>query len=83
MSHTESEDAGPKPLRELLAEVEHEQWLEWSRELAATERISEERLARWRPRWVAYCELSEDDKDLDRIYADRILRLLDRFSAAP
>lgn len=72
-----------KPLRELFAELEHEQWLEWSRELAASEDVSEERLARWRPRWVDYWELSEADKDLDRAYADRILAVLDQFSAAP
>ena len=63
-------------LREQLAELEHEQWCEWSKALAQTETLSPERLQAWRGRWVPFAELSEADKDLDRDYADRVLSLL-------
>ena len=36
-----------RQLGERLAELEHEQWIEWSRTLAACESLSAERLARW------------------------------------
>lgn len=68
-------------LREALAEIEHDQWCEWSRNLAETEDLAPERLATWKARWVPYGELSEADKDLDRVYADRTLDLLRRLGA--
>jgi hypothetical protein len=64
-------------LRETLAGLEHDQWCEWSRSLAESEELEPARLAAWRARWVPYGELSEADKDLDRAYADRVIRLLE------
>ena len=64
-------------LRETLARLEHDQWCEWSRSLAESEALEPARLAAWRERWVPYAELSEADKDLDRAYADRVIRLLE------
>lgn len=63
-------------LREALAELEHQQWCDWSRQLAAAEVLSAERVERWSSRWVPYSDLSEADKDRDREYADRVIRLL-------
>ncbi len=65
-------------LREALAALEHEQWCEWSHNLAETEHLSPERLSSWAKRWVPYSELSEEDKELDRIYADQVLELIAR-----
>jgi hypothetical protein len=70
-------------LREQLAALEHEQWVEWSRHLAASEELSADRLARWRRSWVPYAQLPEHQKDLDRTYADHVLALLDAVLAAP
>ncbi len=71
---------GPSPeqeqLRETLAALEHEQWCEWSHNLAENEQLSPARLASWAKRWVPYSELSEADKDLDRAYADQVLELI-------
>ncbi len=72
----DEQPTAPASLRERLAELEHEQWIEWSRTLAAGESLSAERLARWHARWVPYAELTEEAKELDRAYADRILALL-------
>lgn len=76
MPNTTNDNRRHAPLRERLAEMEHEQWCEWSRNLAGTETLAPERLAAWRSRWVPYAELSEADKDLDREYADRVLEVL-------
>jgi hypothetical protein len=65
-------------LREALAALEHEQWCEWSHNLAESEQLSPERLSSWAKRWVPYSELSEEDKDLDRLYADQVLELIAR-----
>jgi hypothetical protein len=64
-------------LREQLAALEHDQWVEWSRHLAASEELSADRLARWQRSWVPYAQLPEHLKDLDRAYADHVLALLD------
>jgi hypothetical protein len=73
----------PHSLREALAALEHDQWCEWSRAVAEGESLSAERTARWSRRWVAYSDLSDADKDLDREYADRVIRLLARFGVVP
>ena len=67
---------GLRQLREQLAELEHEQWCNWSRSVAESEMIAPERLEAWKRRWVPYSEFSEADKDMDREYADRVLDLL-------
>lgn len=66
-------------LREALSALEHEQWREWSETLAQSEQLSPERAERWTQRWVGYEALSNEDKDLDRAYADRVIELLARY----
>lgn len=63
-------------LRELLAELEHQQWIVWSVQIAETEHISEERRERWKKLWRPYNELNEEEKDQDRKWADKVLELL-------
>lgn len=72
----ERPDSVRRELREKLAELEHEQWCDWSRSVAETETLAPERLEAWKKRWIPYSELSEADKDMDREYADRVLALL-------
>ena len=62
------------PLLERLAELEHEQWVAWSRAVAAE--VSEERRRRWRACWVPYAELPEDVKEQDRVWARKVLAAL-------
>jgi hypothetical protein len=64
-------------LREILADIEHDQWVTWSKSIAATEVISPERLLRWEKLWVPYDELSEEAKDQDRIWADKSIAALE------
>ena len=61
---------------EQLAELEHEQWEEWSKNIASNENISQDRIDRWRKLWIPYKDLSENAKDQDRTYARKVLNLL-------
>lgn len=65
-----------KEKKEALAELEHEQWMEWARYIAGAEPISPERLERWNKLFVPYSQLTEEQKDQDRKWADKIINLL-------
>lgn len=60
---------------ERLAEVEHEQWVSWASSILRGERgISNERRARWARLLVTpYAELSETEKERDRVWARKAL----------
>ena len=58
---------------EALAEDEHTQWCEWSKSLAKSEHLSPERIARWKKMWIPYAELTEEQKEQDRVYARKSL----------
>ena len=62
-----------KILREKLAELEHEQWMEWSKDISRKEELSIERLKRWQNLWKPYNELPEVEKEQDRVWADKVL----------
>ena len=62
-------------LIEKLAELEHEQWCQWSKNLVEKEKLSKERIDRWAKLWVPYSELSEEMKESDRIWARKALRI--------
>lgn len=64
-------------LREKLAEIEHNQWVEWSKSLHENENLSGGRIDRWSEMWVPYSELTEEQKDQDRKYADIVLKEFD------
>ena len=62
--------------REQLAELEHEQWIAWSKDIADTENITPARLARWQTLWRPYNELTEAEKDQDREWADKAIKIM-------
>ena len=62
-------------LREVLAELEHEQWIAWSKNIAETEDITPARKERWEVLWRPYSELTEAEKDQDREWADKAIAL--------
>lgn len=62
------------PLRELLASIEHDQWVYWSK--AVAHEVSPERKQRWEKLWVPYEDLEDKDKEHDRVWADKVLALL-------
>jgi len=67
-------------LLESLANLEHEQWIHWSKDLRnALQTIAPEldfNLSRWEKLWVPYSELDEKEKDKDRKWAQKVLDLL-------
>ena len=67
-------------LIEKLAELEHEQWMQWSQAIASRENISSEIFKRWQLLWKEYDELTEEEKEQDRIWARKVLALLTEFN---
>lgn len=66
-------------LLEELAELEHIKWMEWARHQLSEEAISTIRVQRWARLFVPYKELSEGEKEKDRILARRVLKKLKPF----
>ena len=62
-------------IREELAELEHEQWISWSKYVAEHNDIPKELLEKWEKNWKPYPELDEKTKDSDRIWADKVLKV--------
>lgn len=65
-----------KNLLEALAELEHKQWVEWSKNIAKKEKLSPERLERWKELWIPYEDLSEEMKEQDRKWARLVIEVL-------
>jgi len=66
-------------LLERLADLEHQQWEEWSKAVAPE--VSDERRARWEKYWVPYAQLDESTKDQDREWAEKVLTIVMPFLA--
>ena len=64
-------------LLEKLAELEHEQWMVWSRGIARD--VRRKRRKRWEQYWIPYDKLTEEDKELDRVWARKIMAVLSEF----
>lgn len=63
-------------LLEVLAEFDHEMWKDWARHILSEEAISTMRVQRWARNFVPYSELSEKEKEKNRVLARKILRLI-------
>ena len=63
-------------LREKLANLEHEQWMAWTKYLVDNENLSRTLIERWKKNWKPYLDLDENVKDADRIWADKVLKLI-------
>lgn len=61
-------------LREDLANLEHQQWESWTRYIVEnTEKLPSELKRKWKPNWIPYEELTEELKDKDRVWSDKVL----------
>lgn len=58
---------------EKLSEIEHEQWMEWSKSVASE--VSEQRKKRWEKYWIPYKDLTDEVKEQDRKYAKKVLNI--------
>jgi predicted YcjX-like family ATPase len=61
-------------LVEALAEIEHQQWLHWSKAVATE--VADTTRQKWQRSWVDYAELTDDLKDADRVWAREVVTLL-------
>lgn len=62
-----------------LASLEHEQWSEWAKSLAKSEKLSEERIKRWEKLWdTPYEELDEKEKESDLKWAKKVLEIINK-----
>lgn len=61
---------------EALASIEHDQWVEWAKSLAKNEKLSSDRVKRWKKLYVPYDELTEESKEQDRVYARKVIAAL-------
>ena len=82
-----------KELIEKLANLEHEQWLHWSKDLAEQlmpgdpshnkHKIGARfiaKIASWREKyWKPYEDLAEEAKDMDREWAKKVLKIVEEF----
>ncbi len=71
-----------RELREKLAELEHEQWKSWTDSVIETlskGNIFDELndlIGKWKKNFKPYCDLSEEEKDKDREWADKVLKIV-------
>jgi hypothetical protein len=65
-------------LIEALAEIEHEQWMHWSRAVAA--KVPEATRSAWQYSWVDYHELTDGIKEVDRVWARKVIAVLRQHS---
>ena len=63
--------------KEKIAEVLHDIWMEWSKEIAPVENISFNRYRRWVELWVPYKKLNNEMKEQYRQLAERVLQVLE------
>lgn len=65
---------------EELAEIEHIKWMEWARHILSEESITTMRVQRWARLFVPYSELSEQEKEKDRVLARRVLGIVKKYA---
>jgi hypothetical protein len=64
-----------KEIIEKLAELEHQQWMKWSKEIVKTENITTKRIERWMKLWKPYKQLPEKVREQDRVWAKKVLKI--------
>lgn len=66
-------------MKEKIAELIHEEWMLWAKTLIQSEpTLSKERVERWENEcFKPYSELSEEMKDMDRMFADKFLKIVE------
>ncbi len=62
-------------LTEELSELEHEQWAHWTKYMI--DNLSSENIVKWRRQIITkYSELSEKEKESDRIWANKVKKIV-------
>lgn len=62
---------------EALAELEHDQWMNWASAVMLNEDISDARRVRWTSYMVPYSKLTDEVKEHDRVWARKTLKIME------
>jgi len=65
-----------KKVIDKLADLEHQQWMFWSKDIASKEKLSASRLERWKKYWKPFKKLSKEVKDQDREWAEKVFEIV-------
>lgn len=69
-------DKNVNSLREVLADLEHEQWSHWTKHML--DNLTPKNIERWKRQIeTPYSQLTEKEKDSDREWADKVLSLFE------
>lgn len=81
LTHFEPENTKEKQLREELAALEHRQWQYWTEYLVEESEhdIPEQLVEKWKSNWQEYETLSEEMKDKDREWADKAMKIIQKY----
>jgi hypothetical protein len=64
-------------IKEQLAELEHQQWAHWTKYML--DNLTPENIERWRRQIdTPYSDLSEAEKESDRRWVDKVLKIVDQ-----
>ncbi len=66
--------------RERIASLIHEEWISWSK--ATADKVPREKREKWQKLWIPYEELTDDQKEKDREWADKVLAITNSLSKA-
>jgi len=69
-------DEREKKAIEELSNLEHEQWVAWSKALYLKETLSVGRIFHWQECWKPYLALTEEQKEQDRVWARKLLPII-------
>jgi len=60
---------------EKLADLEHKQWVHWTKYML--ENLTKENIARWKRQInTSYFKLSEKEKESDRVWARKVIKII-------
>ncbi len=63
-------------LIEKLAALEHEQWMTWAKTMLEREGVTAETRIRWTRYMFPYEELPDDIKEYDRLWARKVIEVI-------
>lgn len=60
---------------EMLADLEHQKWIAWTHSVVDVwaDKLPEYLVEQWKAKWIAYADLSQADKEINRQWARRLV----------
>lgn len=67
---------------ERLATLEHKRWVLWTENILQTELLTNKRLEEWKRLQVPYNQLTEEQKEYSRAWAEQIIKAMSKHGTA-